>query len=86
MGPMLPPGGRNWQADFPSFEVLQVSLVWVKPGIPHWREWLITVELLVLTSLEQLLLILQTLFATLSEEVNRTEPSLFRKTSMVKHG
>ncbi len=49
-------------------------------GNPYRRRRLITLDLLVLASLDQLLLILQTLFtfykkSCLNEVVNRTEPS-----------
>jgi len=51
-----------------------------KPGNPYWREGLSTDDLLVLSSLDQLLLILSTLFTFcktvyLNEEVKGTEPS-----------
>jgi hypothetical protein len=53
----------------------------LQPGNPYWRGCLSTVDLLVLTSLDQLLVILQTTFTFfsktryLNKEVNRTEPS-----------
>jgi hypothetical protein len=53
----------------------------VEEGKPYWRGRLNTVDLLLLTSLDQLLLILIILFAFfikttyLNKEVNRTEPS-----------
>ncbi len=40
------------------------------PGKPHWRGWLSTVDHLVATSLDQLLLILQTLFTFFTKQVN----------------
>ncbi len=52
-----------------------------RAGSPHWRGRLSTVDLLALTSLDNLLLIMQTLFSFykicyLNEEVNGTEPPL----------
>ncbi len=58
--------------------VLQSPWHCAKAGNPYWSGRLSTVDLLVLTNLDQLLLILQTLFnfyttTHLNEEVNRTE-------------
>ncbi len=58
------------------------KLLWpwkARPGNPYWRERFSTVDLLVQTSLDQLLLRLKTLFTFLlnklfNEEVNCTEP------------
>jgi hypothetical protein len=57
-------------------------LLWCKPGNPYWRGRLSIVDLLPLTSLDPLLLKMQTLFiyffyetSYLYEEVSCTEPS-----------
>jgi hypothetical protein len=52
------------------------SLKWLHPGNPYWRGGLSTVDLLVLTSLDQLKRLF-TLYKTrfFNEELNHTEPS-----------
>ncbi len=51
-------GGRPWI--FPALELQSVPAN-ERPGNPNWRGWLSTMDLPVLTGLDQLLLILQTL-------------------------